>query len=118
MSTSDNYETPKYVYEPLNEEFHFNDDPCPLHGTGGLDRDWGTCTFVNPPYSKPAPWIEKAHNEWLKGKTIVMLLRCDTSTNAFHDYILGNAEIRYIRGRIKFDGLHPAPFASIIVVFS
>lgn len=112
----DDYTTPKEIYDPLNDEFHFNDDPCPLHGVGGLEREWGTSTFINSPYSKPAPWVKKAYDESRNGKTIVALLRCDTSTNYFHDWILNKAEIRYIRGRIKFNG-RPAPFASIIVVW-
>jgi site-specific DNA-methyltransferase (adenine-specific) len=112
----DDYETPKEIYDPLNLEFKFNDDPCPLFGSGGLDRDWGTSTFINPPYSNPAPWVKKAYEESMRGKIIVGLLRCDTSTNYFHDYILNKAEIRFIRGRIKFTG-KPAMFANIIVIW-
>jgi len=115
---SDDYKTPEIIYKILDDEFHFNDDPCPLHGSGGLDREWGTSTFINPPYSKPAPWVEKGYIESLKGKTVVALLRVDTSTNYFHDFIIDKAsEIRYRRGRIMFDGKHPAPFASMIVVW-
>jgi hypothetical protein len=40
ISKSDNWATPDNFYQELNKEFHFNDDPCPLTGTGGLDREW------------------------------------------------------------------------------
>lgn len=80
-------------------------------------REWGTSTFVNPPYSDPGPWCEKAAIEARRGKTVVMLLRGDTSTRWFHEYVLPYAELRFIKGRLKFDGAHPAPFASIIAIY-
>lgn len=120
ISKSDDWSTPEKVYAALDAEFHFNDDPCPLGGVAlqdGLSRDWGSSVFMNPPYSKPAPWCQKAYEESLKGKTVVGLLRGDTSTAWFHDWVLGKAEIRFVRGRIKFNG-KPAPFASLIVVWN
>lgn len=119
MSNSDNYKTPEEFYKVLDNEFHFDDDPCPLHGElkeNGLTREWGGSTFMNPPYSKPAPWCKKALEESMKGKTVVGLLRGDTSTNWFHEYVLPFAEIRFIKGRIKFNG-SPAPFNSIIAIW-
>lgn len=119
--TGDSWATPKDLYNKLNEEFSFNCDPCPLndHPTiDGLSLDWGTSTYVNPPYSKPTPWIQKAIEESKKGNTVVMLLRGDTSTKWFHDLVFPNAdEVRYLKGRLKFGNKGPAPFASIVVVF-
>jgi site-specific DNA-methyltransferase (adenine-specific) len=121
ISGHDNWATPKEVYDGLDSEFHFNDDPCPLYGAentnDGLVRDWGTSTFLNPPYSNPTPWVEKAYKESLKGKIVVGLLRGDTSTRWFHEWVLGKAEIRFIRGRLKFNNAGPAPFASIIAIW-
>ena len=116
--SDDNWATPKAVYDSLNAEFYFNDDPCPLNGTGGLEREWGTSTYVNPPYSNPTPWCKKAYEESQKGKTIVMLLRGDTSTRWFHDWVLGKAELRFIKGRLHFNGKKAAPFPSIVAVYS
>jgi hypothetical protein len=116
ISKSDSWNTPKELYDALNSEFHFNDDPCPLNGTGGLERDWGNSTFMNPPYSKPTEWVKKAYYESLNGKTVVGLLRGDTSTRWFHDWVLGKSEIRFIKGRVKFNG-KPAPFPSIIAIW-
>lgn len=105
-SKSDKWMTPPEVYNPLHEEFKFNYDPCPIDwkegGIDGLSVEWGTSTFCNPPYSQTAKWIEKAHNESLKGKTVVMLINAITDTIAFHKFIYGKAEIRFIKGRIRF----------------
>ena len=126
-SKSDKWQTPPEVYDPLNDEFQFNYDPCPIDwkegDADGLAADWGTRTFCNPPYSQTAKWIRKAHDEWRKGKTIVMLINAVTDTKAFHDYIYGNAELRFVKGRIKFidpanpGQRSPAPRPSMIVVF-
>lgn len=118
---SDSYATPKAFYDELDNEFHFNFDPCPLNehpgrGEDGLLMEWGSSTFMNPPYSNPMPWVRKAYEESLKGKVVVGLLRGDTSTQWFHDYVLGKAEIRFIKGRIRFNG-NPAPFPSIIAIW-
>ena len=117
ISNSDDWATPKDFYDKLDAEFNFNDDPCPLNGKGGLDREWGTRCFMNPPYSKPSPWVKKAFEESQKGKLVVALLRGDTSTAWFHDWVLGKAELRFVRGRLKFNGIKPAPFPSIVAVF-
>jgi len=118
--TGDNWATPLSLYNELDKEFNFLDDPCPLYPDwteDGLKREWGLRTFVNPPYSKPRPWIEKAIEESEKGKLIVMLLRGDTSTKWFHDLVLGKAEIRFLKGRIRFNDLKPAPFPSIVAIY-
>lgn len=67
-----------------------------------MASEWGTSVFMNPPYSKPRPWVKKAYEESLRGKVIVGLLRGDTSANWFHEFVLGKAELRFIRGRLTF----------------
>jgi site-specific DNA-methyltransferase (adenine-specific) len=121
VSGHDNHATPQDLYNVLDAEFHFTDDPCPLGMDGlplldGLNRPWGKSVFLNPPYSKPAPWCRKAYEESQHGKTVVWLLRGDTSTKWFHDWVLNKAEIRFIKGRLNF-GAGPAPFASIIAIW-
>jgi site-specific DNA-methyltransferase (adenine-specific) len=96
--------TPEDLYRQLDEEFHFDFDPCPNNPTfDGLKVEWGKSNYVNPPYANKTPWILKAIEESRKGKTVVMLLPVDTSTRWFHDLILTYAdEIRFIRGRLRF----------------
>ena len=94
-SISVHWATPREVYDKLNEEFHFNDDPCPLHSVANrLNTDWGTCVFMNPPYGREITgWLRKAYEESLKGKTIVCLLPSRTDTKWWHDYVMRAKEI-------------------------
>ena len=52
-----------------------------------------------------------------RGATVVMLLPARTDTKWFHEYVLGRAEIRFIRGRIKFNGAQNAPFPSLLAIY-
>lgn len=134
----DDWETPQYLFDALNKEFCFTLDPCADDNNhkcvkyytkeqDGLMQSWTEETvFCNPPYSKrggQAKWIEKCCAEAKKNKiTVVALLPARTDTKAFHDYILGKAEIRFIKGRLNFE-IHNgekggrAPFPNMIVVF-
>lgn len=118
-STTDDWSTPEDVYRTLDAEFGFDFDPCPLHSNfDGLSMEWGRANFVNPPYSKIKDWSRKAYEEWKKGKTVVMLVPSRTDTSYWHDYLMKAAEIRFIRGRLKFgNSKNSAPFPSAIVVF-
>lgn len=101
----DNWATPPEVYNPLNKEFGFDFDPCPLHSNfNGLSLSWGKKNFVNPPYNRKLKplFIEKAYQEHLKGNLSVLLIPVKTGTKHFHKYIYPHAEIRFVEGRIKF----------------
>lgn len=118
--SDDNWKTPIWFFEQLNREFDFDDDPCPLYGEylNSLKRDWGQRVFMNPPYSNSRAWVKKAYEESQKGKLVVGLLRGDTSTAWFHDWVWGKAEIRFVRGRLKFGNKnYPAPFPSIVAIW-
>ena len=106
----DDWETPQWLFNQLDDEFHFTLDPCCTaenakcrkyytKAENGLEQDWkGETVFCNPPYSR--------------GK------KGTPGQEAFHTYIYGYAEIRFIRGRLKFGGsTNSAPFPSMIVVF-
>ncbi len=118
-SASQHWATPKKLYDALDEEFHFNDDPCPLHGEGGLNRRWGTSTFINPPYGREiSKWLERAWYESFWGNTIVCLIPSRTDTRWWHKYVMQADEIRFLKGRLKFgDSKNSAPFPSVIVIF-
>jgi len=120
-SQTDNWGTPAAFYEELNKEFNFNFDPCPLNENplvDGLSIEWGSRTFCNPPYSDLAKWIKKAYEESQKGKLVVMLIPSRTDTKAWHEYVMKAADIRFIKGRLKFGGAKfNAPFPSAVIVF-
>jgi len=118
-----NWHTPKALYEDLDSEFHFTDDPCPEGGMFGLDRTWGLSVFCNPPYGRGVDrWISKGIAEARSGSIVVVfLLPARTDTRWFHDLILPNAsDIRFLQGRQQFtkNGVPGrCPFPSMIVIF-
>lgn len=131
---SDNWITPKSVYDELNKEFQFDFDPCPYNPgeiiNDGLKIEWGKMNFVNPPYSPDLKkaFILKALEEKNKGNGSVLLIPAQTGTKLFHDIILPNAkEVRFRKGRIQFEKLNEKgdviknksgnPLDSMIVVF-
>lgn len=132
-SNTDDWFTPIEFYNLLDNEFHFNLDPCAnlynhkcekyfTKEQDGLIQDWsGHNVFCNPPYGRViGKWVKKAFYESLKPNTlVVMLLSARTDTKWFHDYIYNFAEIRFIKGRLKFGGCkNSAPFPSMVVVFN
>jgi len=107
LENNDNWATPDYLYKELDNEFHFDFDPCPLHAEfDGLVAEWGKSNYINPPYNRTdkPKFIQKAYEEWQKGKTCVLLLPVATSTKQFHNLILPNAEVRFLKGRVAFKG--------------
>lgn len=114
------WKTPKAVYQVLDSEFYFDFDPCPIHPMfDGLEVEWGNVNFVNPPYGRELPkWIRKGYEEWRRGKIVVFLIPSRTDTSWWHEYIMRASEIRFIKGRLKFDDQeNSAPFPSAIVIF-
>jgi len=109
LNHKDDWKTPKWLYDKLNREFNFDFDPCPLHSDfDGLQIEWKDRNFINPPYSRKLKeaFIRKAFDESKKGKLCVMLLPVSTSTKIFHEVIYHNAEIRFLKGRVKFEGIN------------
>ena len=118
-STTCEWRTPKALYQALDAEFGFDDDPCPVGGTDGLTREWGRRVYMNPPYGREVvPWVKRAYEEGLNGKLVVCLLPSRTDTRWWHGYVMKAREIRFIKGRLKFsDAKQGAPFPSCIVIF-
>ena len=130
-SDSDEWATPQNIYDNLDAEFDFNLDPCATENNhkcdafytaeiDGLKQNWGgQRVFCNPPYSNISLWVEKAFRETRNDNTLVVLLiPARTDTRYFHDFIYQRAEIRFIKGRLKFgDSKNSAPFPSMVVIF-
>lgn len=126
--------TPPEVFGPLHTEFGFTLDPCATAETAkcpvffteeqdGLTQSWaGHRAFMNPPYGREIyAWTRKARQEAEAGTLVVGLLPASTDLKWWHDDIVGRAELRWIRGRVRFltDGPYRASgfFASVIVVW-
>lgn len=129
-SNSEEWATSQAFFDELNREFHFTLDPCATpenakcshfftRDENGLAQSWrGETVFCNPPYGRGVKeWVKKAHEESLKGATVVLLIAARTDTAYFHDFIYGKHEIRFIRGRLHFNNSKsPAPFPSMVVI--
>ena len=129
-SNTDLWSTPQEFFDKLNDEFCFTLDPCATEENhkcdkyytkeqDGLLQDWkDEIVFCNPPYGREiGKWVKKAY-ESRGSKPIVMLLPERTDTKWFHNYIYTYAEIRFIKGRLKFgDSKNSAPFPSMVVIF-
>lgn len=76
MSTRTDWATPMSLFCGLDNEFHFNLDPCAsvenakcerffTDKEDGLKRDWGGASvFCNPPYGREiGKWVRKAAQE-------------------------------------------------------
>lgn len=130
-SNDTEWETPQEFFNKLDAEFHFTLDPCATPETAkckkfytkendGLKQDWvGEAVFCNPPYGSAIKhWVRKCYEESKRAK-VVMLIPARTDTIYFHTYIYHKAEIRFIKGRLKFgDSKNSAPFPSMIVIFN
>lgn len=126
-SRSEMWETPQHLFEELNQEFHFTLDVCATPENAkcrnfytpeqdGLKMPWfGTC-WCNPPYGKEiSKWVEKASKA---NCTVVVLIPARTDTKWFHDWAYQKAEIRFIKGRLKFgNSKNPAPFPSMLLIY-
>lgn len=107
--------TPQDLYDQLNDEFHFVLDAAATSKSA-------KCNMYYTPEDDGL-----SQNPEI---TIVLLIPARTDTQYFHEWIYGKANIRFIRGRLKFtdeDG-HPAvdttgrpcfaPFPSMIVIYN
>ena len=132
MSGRMDWGTPMSVFGPLHDEFHFTVDVCASantakcadyydgHTKNGLLEEWNGVCWMNPPYGKwISRWVTKAHTEAASGRcTVVGLIPSRTETSWWHDHIQGIAEVRFVRGRIKFEGAKwNAPFPSAVIVW-
>jgi len=130
-SNTDEWTTPQWLFDQLNMEFGFTLDVCANQEntkcklyfdkkTNGLLQQWsGTC-WMNPPYGRQInKWIKKAYESSLQGATVVCLLPARTDTSWWHEYCInGKAEIRFLRGRLKFGNCkNNAPFPNAIVIY-
>lgn len=100
---------PEDLYKKLDNEFHFDFDPCPYPNDDNIDGTeipWGQSNWVNPPFTKKdrinkhgaTAFARKAISESKMGKTSVIILPVPKSI-----YLLleANAEVRPI-GQIPY----------------
>lgn len=116
-SNTSDWETPPELFAALDKVFKFTLDPCATKENAlcnkfytkkenGLLQNWeGERVFLNPPYGRELDkWVAKAHNEWLAGiELVVILLAARTDTKRWHKCIFPRATaICFMKKRVKF----------------
>ena len=91
--------TPPDLYNKLNDEFHFDFDPCPYprpERFDGLEINWGKRNWINPPFTGGVmKWARKAILERDKGNLCVIILPI-YQVRVISVLGQAGAEIRYI----------------------
>lgn len=129
-SSTAEWSTPQDFFDQLHAEFGFELDVCATAGNAkcdryftasddGLAQEWRGVCWMNPPYGAGiGAWVRKAYESSLLGAIVVCLLPARTDTRWWQDCCEPHAEIRFLRGRLRFNDADPAPFPSAVVVFS
>lgn len=137
LDVRDYWQTPHPYFDYWNNIYNFDIDVaaadynhlCPRYYTvedDALTLEWGYSNWCNPPYSDIGPWVEKAIQEAVVGKTTVMLVPSNIDTKWFLK-IIDNpfASVTFlVGGRIRFvraDTQKPVgsnPRGSMFIVFS
>jgi phage N-6-adenine-methyltransferase len=132
-SDSIEWETPQWLFDLLDDRYHFSLDVCATKENAkcwnyyteqdnGLKRKWSGVCWCNPPYGREiGDWVDRAAQQikYKRVQWIVMLLPCRTDTKWWHRSVQPAAlSIRFIEGRLKFVGAAgAAPFPSVIAVY-
>ena len=135
---SDEWATPKWLFDHFDAEFHFTLDGAAQSWNAKCARfcspddhgpAWsGEVVWLNPPYSELGAWMWKAGLAARRIKaTVVCLVPCVPDRKWWSEHVEGKAEVRHLTrsllptGRIHFekeDGTSGrAPFASCLVIY-
>lgn len=120
--------TEQAFFDQVNREFSFTVDVAANASNAkcerfydidsdGLMQDWdGETVWCNPPYGdRIKDWMYKAATS---DATTVLLVPARTDVKWFHEIVLPRAEVRFIKGRLRFGGSKdPAPFPTMLVIF-
>jgi len=122
--------TPKYLFDYLDHEFHFDLDVCATSENAkctkyytkendGLKQPWFGTVFMNPPYGRAiTPWIIKATEYAMEGGVTVAILPARTDTKWWQTYVKQATEIWFLKGRVRFKTYASgAPFPTAIAIF-
>lgn len=115
---SDEWYTPEIIFDLLGLRFDL-DVAAPKGNKGhvpadrkytidddGLEQDWVGRVWMNPPYSKPAPWIEK----WLNHNNGIALLPMAKS-KWFNRMIESDANFIVLPSVFKFESPEGKPLS-------
>ena len=131
-SESDEWETPQALFDGLDAEFCFTLDAastdsnakCARHYTeadDGLAKDWGGRLLQPSLRARHRAVGREGRRRGAKaGHARRAAHPARTDTAYFHDHLYGKAELRFVRGRVRFcRGGAPqgsAPFPSMVAI--
>jgi hypothetical protein len=118
--------TPPDIYKELDNEFHFDFDPCPYpkpQGFNGINTEWGISNFVNPPFHRyngigPTAFVRKAIQESRNGKQTVLLLPTQSYINLLLESgaeLRSMGRIRWLHAETKIPSKSPSPITAFVL---
>lgn len=108
----DDWETPQWLWDKLNEQYHFTIDCCSSEENA---KCYGRCDdftlhfgdsrytyWMNPPFSKAKEMFKHFIKIDARG---VCIFRCDNLETEVWQFILEHASwVHFIKGRINYEG--------------
>jgi len=109
--------TPPKLYRELDNEFHFEYDPCVYpKQVDTLVTKWGKMNYVNPPYRRkdgsPTAFVRKAIEEQQKGNSSVLLLPTQSYVNLLLDAgatAKSLGRVKWLSGKNRTEQKSPSP---------
>ena len=110
INIRDEYYTPKWIFDALNLGFdldpcspgkHKSNSPATVHYSfpqNGLELPWRGRVWLNPPYSKPTPWVDKFIEN---GNGVALLLT--SKAKWFHKLWDASDKIMLLPPNLKFE---------------
>lgn len=132
-SASDEWATPDDFFAVVDSEFGFTLDAAATaentktrrfidQAEDALRVSWGINgerIWLNPPYSLVGAFMDRAVQMAAQGNIIACLVPARTDTRWWHRTTERAAEVRLLRGRLRFgDATGSAPFPSALVIFN
>lgn len=126
------YETPKKLFNELDQLFNFKLDVCANKDNAkckkyydeeqdGLKQEWSKMNWCNPPFKHyQKKWINKAFREFVENNNnTICLIPSRVDTILYQDLIFKHAPyICFIKGRLKFEGCkNQVPFPTSLILF-
>lgn len=124
-SSSDEWTTPRWLFDRLNEKFQFTLDAAASPANALCEKyyvwpdglcDWtGERVYANPPYGDIKTWARHFTEQAGKAQLIVALVPARVDTAWWQDFIKTADLIHFVRGRLRFgDSKNSAPFPSAL----
>jgi phage N-6-adenine-methyltransferase len=129
LETAQDRETPDWLYEKFNREFHFTCDAAATvknrkhknyftKQQNALDQEWRGVIWLNPPWAEIGPFIKKAYEAAQADATVVCLVPLWTTEKWFLEYAV-HGHIRILSDRVAFVGYdQKAPQCLCAIVFT